>query len=149
MTDGQIRTLYRDAANKEKQVTILCQLTDRPKKEICEILGIPYKAKEYTWGWTAEQLDFLKANIGKMCDADIGKAIHKKTGTVAQMRRKLEGKDSIKPSRLRWSNEETDFLRKALKNGISPMRISQLLGKSKRAIESKIHDLKVKGELYD
>lgn len=149
MTDEQIRLSYREAADKKKQVTILCQLTDRPKKEICEILGIPYKDKNYTWGWTAEQLEFLKANIGKMCDAEIGKAIHKKTDSVAQMRRKLEGKKSVRRGYTVWNEEDKDFLCRAYKNGISAKRIGQLLCKTTKAVQSKIHDLKVKGELYD
>lgn len=148
MSEEQIRMLYREAADKEKQVVILCQLTDRPKKEICGILGIPFNDKKSGYGWTEEQLEFLKANIGKMTDAEIGKNISKSTGAVKNMRHKIGGKAPVYPS-ARWSEEETDFLRKAYKNGVSSRRIGQLLGKSKRAIESKIHELKVKGELYD
>lgn len=147
MTDERIRTLYRDAADKKKQVVILCQLTDKPKKEICEILGIPYEEKSQTWGWTEEQLQILKANIGKMTDAEIGKKISKSAGAVKSMRHKIGGKAPVHPS-ARWSKEETDFLRNAYKNGISARRIGQLLGKSKRAIDSKIHELRGKGELY-
>ena len=148
MSEEQIKILYREAADKEKQVVILCQLTDRPKKEICAILGIPYKEKSHTWGWTEEQLQILKANIGKMTDAEIGKKISKSAGAVKSMRHKIGGKDPVYPS-ARWSKEETDFLRTAFKNGISARRIGQLLSKSKRAIDSKIHELRVKGELYD
>ena len=148
MTDERIRTLYRDAADKIKQVDILCQLTDRPKKEICEILGLPYSKKTATYGWTAEQLAFLKDNIGKMNDAEIGKALSKSTGAVKSMRRKIGGKYPVYSS-ARWSDEEVDFLRNAYKNGITQKRIGQLLGKSARAIGAKIHELNRKGELYD
>ena len=148
MSEEQIKILYREAADKEKQVVILCQLTDRPKKEICAILGIPYKEKSHTWGWTEEQLKILKANIGKMTDAEIGKLVSKSAGAVKNMRHKIGGKTPVYPS-ARWSEEEAQFVCKAYSNGVSARRIGQLLGKSKKAIESKIYELKAKGEIND
>ena len=146
MSEEQIRILYREAADKEKQVVILCQLTNRPKKEICAILGIPYKEKNHTWGWTEEQLQFLKANIDTMNDAELGKIFQKAPGTVKQMRLKLTGKKRI-PNR--WSDEDIEFLRKAYKNGIGKKRIGQYLGRTPKAITAKIYELKAKGEIND
>lgn len=146
MSEEQIRILYREAADKEKQVVILCQLTDRPKKEICAILGIPYKEKSHTWGWTEEQVQFLKANKDTMNDTELGKIFQKSPGAVKQMRLKLTGKKQI-PNR--WSDEDIEFLRKAYKNGIGKKRIGQYLGRTTKAITAKIYELKAKGEIND
>ena len=148
MTNEQIRLLYREAADKTQQVDILCQLTLKPKKDICGILGIPFIDKKTGYGWTEEQLDFLRKNKGVMSDKEIGEMVHKSTNTVKQMRYKIEGKSPVSAS-FKWGEEETEFLRKAYKNQISAKRIGEILGKSKKAIYSKLHEMKVKGELYD
>ena len=147
MSDEQIRMLYRDAADKDKQVIILCQLTTKPQKEICEILGIPFKNRKSKYGWTEEQMKFLHENMGVMTDREIAKAVHKTTHAVQQMRYKIESKP--KRSNSRWRDNETAFLRNAYKNNVSPKRIGKLLGKSTKAIYSKIHELRIKGELYE
>lgn len=41
----ECRMLYRDALNKRKQVTILCQLYDVDRETMCKALGIDFKPR--------------------------------------------------------------------------------------------------------
>lgn len=63
MTEEEIRTSYRDAKHKKRQIRILSELSLRPIKEIERIVnrseGEPIKRKKPNQRWDQKEVDIL------------------------------------------------------------------------------------------
>ncbi len=133
-SDEEIRANYRQAKNKQHQITIISDLTLRPKQEIMRILS-----DDPSLNWTDDQKRFLLDHPSHK-NADYMDKIGKTATEVAVMKDFL----GIRPVRAnkKWTRSEEKWMMDALENGHSYEDIMAHLERPYHSITSHVHQLK-------
>lgn len=142
MTDNEIRASYRDAARKDKQIDILCDLTLRPRDEILKVLADAglreitnndievNTMKNYT-RWTTERMGMTEASIHKHFYRRLreGKPVHKPATTVSDTAKTAsKGADNVDaPADDTLERMVINIISAARKIGIEPKTVKAVI----------------------
>lgn len=79
---GEIKTDYRQAKNRSKQLRILAQLHNCSLADICAIVGYEPPSRQQPYVWTRDAIDRLVTCNGRYTTQEIAAALGITTGQV-------------------------------------------------------------------
>lgn len=94
--------------------------------------------------WTAEEIEFLKENYGRISPGEIARILNRSKPSIAGMAGKIGLRRKKEP---RWAEEEIEFLRENW-GKMTPETIARRLGRTVEAIDVKAKRLKL-GPTYN
>ena len=144
MTDGEIRASYRQAKYPREQIQILAQLTCKSVSEIKQICGIEDMPRRKKWGWSKEDVEFVKANTN-LTNRQVADALNKDINHVRALRKKLK-LSNVRIRRI-WTEQEIEFIVNARKNGLNYDDIAKYLERPVASVYAKTYELRQKGRL--
>ena len=143
-TDGEIRTMYRDAVDRNAQIKIIAELEAKPKELIIEKLRsmgeaidlserkAPVKRIRKPWKiWTAEEDEVIRSAAARGLNAfDTAKLLPGRTATAVSQRRTKFG--ILLPVRYAgggrvWTPKEDALLKREYEKGTSVDEIAEML----------------------